>query len=202
MNIFAVFIFIILLIRAITKILIIWTIIAICILLLITAATKIKFVLQNTSSRPKEPNKQLYLTLDDNKVHLDTVYQEAYEEGRRHRDHELNISIWYTTLLTAIAGAIFTARYTATVGSSIYNALSCSFAQFLLTFISGFIAFSGIYSVLYSHQRYEQTRVFLDKLEPLVFENKPISLTPRHLIIVTQLILFVLIFLVIWVPFW
>jgi len=178
----------------------------IAILTIIAASFCVYVVLKTYDYSPnklkKQKAQQLYPPVGEYLVSIDVIYQEAYEEGRRHRDHELNISIWYTSLLTAIAGAIFAAKYTAPACSSISHILSCYIVQLVLTIISFFIAFSGIYSVLYSHQRYSQEREFLDKIEPSWesenFKNYKIILTPRHLIIITQVILFVLIFLVIW----
>jgi hypothetical protein len=136
-------------------------------------------------------------------VSSDVIYQEKYQEMRRHRDYELTVSTWYTTILLAIAGVIFTAKFTDT-SSTISSLLTYNYIIKIFLFIVDFvIMFSGCYSVWYSHDRYESLRKFMnDFFEPKIpkFDPRPMGIKPYQLIIITQIVLFFLICLAIFIP--
>ena len=127
-------------------------------------------------------------------VSPDIVYQEMYQELRRFRDYELTVSAWYTTILIAIAGAVFTS-------SNFQSLLSSWLLKIIISIVIILIAFSSINSILYVRSRYSQIRSFVDDtLEPSWKDLDPKNLKwirPYKLILITQAFLVVLIVLAI-----
>jgi len=147
-------------------------------------------------------NKQNTIVNNSNEVSKDTVYSELYAEMRRFRDYELAVSTWYTAILIAILAALLTAKFGA-VQSDFSQILGTNFLNRLL--IVGFVTLifsGGCYSVIYSHQRYNELRKYVDEcLEPewKKFKPKKRKVTPREFMLLTQALLLIAIdIIVLW----
>lgn len=127
-------------------------------------------------------------------VSSDIIYQELYQEMRRYRDYELSASMWYTTILLAVLGAILSAKYGGNLGLEKF--MDECIVKFITAFIILIIGSSGMWSVYFSHRRYNHLRSFVNdlKIEPdwRIYEPEPIFPEPRHLILITQLSLVIL----------
>lgn len=138
------------------------------------------------------------------KVSSDIVYQELYQEMRRYRDYELSVSTWYTAILLAILGGVFTAKYGDLGLAQLANECVIKFiAAFIVLIVGG----SGLYSIWFSYRRYKHISEYIFNkklnLEPSwksIYTPEKVFLKPRHLIMTTQIILIVLTILVIILP--
>jgi len=130
-------------------------------------------------------------------VTKDTVYSELYQEMRRFRDYHLNVATWYTVILLALLGGIFTIKY-----SSDFSNISRLFTNLLVKFlIIGFtilLGFSGIFSILFASDRHDQIREYVNthleptwkpKFEPHKFKIFNLNFTPTGFMILTIIIL-------------
>ena len=129
--------------------------------------------------------------MSDEQVSKETVYEQLYAEMRRHRDYQMVITGWYTTLVLAAIGGLI--------------ALSSAWAHMevsLKWFLGVFFACAGLgisYVVWYSHDRYKQLRTYADeKMEPS-WKKLPLSrrkLQPYHILIAMNLALSLVVILV------
>ncbi|MBA4375799.1 MAG: hypothetical protein C0401_06465 [Anaerolinea sp.] len=133
------------------------------------------------------------------KVDIKTKYHEMYEEMRRHRDHELIASNWYTIILLAIIGGVITLK-TSEGGLHFLHHLNCIEIFLLkkfLIFMAITIVTSGIFMVIYSHSQYRKLRDWVDEnLEPEnekhKFPKTTCPINPHHMIIFTFVVLLLL----------
>ncbi len=78
-----------------------------------------------------------------------------YQESRRYRDYELTASTWYTTILTAILGYIFSSQNN--------SLLAIYLVKILVSALVVIIGSAGIFSVEYVHRRNEEINNYMKK---------------------------------------
>jgi len=132
-----------------------------------------------------------------NEASKDAVYSEFYEEMRRFRDFELNVSTWYTNILLAILAGIIALKVGAGICPNTNPAV-----EFVIIIVVILLGYSSYYSIKYANRRYRQLRKYVDEnLEPdwKDFEPEKIKIVPRHFILLTQVLLLIsiIVFLVI-----
>jgi len=104
---------------------------------------------------------------ENNEISKNTIYSELCIEMRRHRDYQLEISKWYTTVLLAIIGAILTIKFTYSESMLAKVISNIFWVKLTIIGVVMVIGFSGIYSILYSHWRYTGIKEYVYKyLEP------------------------------------
>jgi len=149
---------------------------------------------------------------NSDKVSIDSLYSEMYEEGRYYRRHELTSGTWYTVILLGILAAIVTVK-SGNPSSILYTLFQNElyFIKLPIAIIVGIIGFNGIYSLYYSGKRYDFIRNNLDKLEPNnnnnnnrnsnPFKPSKYSITPRQCIMFNMFILTVIILILIFIEY-
>jgi hypothetical protein len=140
---------------------------------------------------------------DRKEVSQEIVYQEMYQEMRRHRDHELTSSTWYNTILLAIIVAVTEFKFGISGVSPSALLMQNWLFKFGLSFVLGVLAFGNMYSVWYSSKQYHYLRNWVNRnLEPSWKKFDPLEMefTPYHVIIFTQFSLFIAAIIIIWIP--
>ena len=99
------------------------------------------------------------------KIPPEIVYQEMYQERRRYRDYELTASTWYTTILTAILGYVFSSQDN--------SLLAIGLVKTLVSLLVSIIGFAGIFSVEYVHRRDEEVKNYIKENFKLQHLFKP-----------------------------
>lgn len=99
----------------------------------------------------------------EEKVSINLIYQEIYQEMRRLRDFEINASSWYTAILVAMLGFVVTVKYgDGTFDSELKTYLDTSvFVQFLFALVITFLGWSSACSVRYVSMRYHELKNYL-----------------------------------------
>ena len=98
--------------------------------------------------------------MTNNKIGIDTVYSELYEEGRYYRRHELIASTWYSIIILGFLTAILTIK-SGDPNSGIYNLFQNNpYLELGLGIIVLIIGFGGVFSIWYSGRRYDEIRDF------------------------------------------
>lgn len=97
------------------------------------------------------------------KVSINLIYQEIYQEMRRLRDYEINSSSWYTAILVAMLGFVVTIKYgDGTFDSELKSLLDTSvFVQCLFALVITFLGWSSACSVRYVSMRYHELKNYL-----------------------------------------
>ncbi len=123
------------------------------------------------------------------KVSVDTVYSEMYNEMRRHREYQFSSAKWYTTLFLALIGAIFAAKYSGQ-SPGIKNIIDSNEGiRCVIILVAILICLNSCHTILYSHWRYSELRRYADiGLEPKwkTFLPKKIKPQPHVLLVFSQ----------------
>jgi hypothetical protein len=150
-----------------------------------------KMEASNLSTRsPETEDKQL-----QNKISLDVIYTELYNEMRRYRDQHFSLFQWYTTLSVAAIAAIAglgQLRDSHQLLQQIRPWLS------IILIVGGaFVSYWG----WYANKRYIQLRKQIEILEPVwekLWSEPPSKLQPHHGLLIVTVVMTITILAFIW----
>lgn len=139
------------------------------------------------------------LQQSNEKASIDAMYEQLYEEMRRHRDYELKIAIQTFTLVIAILGVLTSLRFSEFYTDNFGKIFPYGNLIFLIIigFVISLIIGSGIAIVNYSHKTYDALRKYTNGFEPSPKFIKENDMTPPYVLINVALFsLFPLLFIV------
>ena len=143
--------------------------------------------------------------LDNEKVSIDTVYAEHYNEMRRYRDYEIAAPTWYFAILFVFLGFIVSSKFDdAFQVASNASIFDVSFpAKLLAALLSTTVTTMSLYSIRFANIRYHEIRDYVNTLEPQwkTFIPSKRKITPVHLVYISHgLLLGILVFLLFFPP--
>jgi hypothetical protein len=99
---------------------------------------------------------------------IDTIYQEKYNEMRRHRDHVLLSATWHSAILLALLSGLISINLTKNSWIFSNDFLKNYLSEIKILLATGIIwlCWSAINSIIYSQKQNEIIRYFTDDLEP------------------------------------
>ena len=133
------------------------------------------------------------------RINKATLYRELCNESRRYRDYELNSSKWYSPILLLILGYILKDKMFIENQEHLQSSLTYNnWVILIVLIITFFIVIASIHGIQYAHGRLKETQNNIKKLAPELGEYNlsPKLLSPRHFIILVQLVLGIAIFFV------